>query len=562
MTRPALLLLALLLPAAALAGPVVPRERIIASPQGTWYVIVQPGGDFDIIKRSPDAPPMRSREGNAPITDAQLRLGATAEELKRSTGMLPGLRPDPGDAVLGGGTLRGDPLDRIHVFEDGSGLIARYASGPTEYADIEPIREPDGSDVALVAVDVVRIGPNRDPASYLHLYTLKDATFWGDAERRLLVMVAGGANVVVTAEEGATLLNRIQGKRPKMVAWSLESHEVVPAPVESLYKQMSSLQSQTGLTALLLARELEPSGVLKPLEALVRDHRLPHATRLHAAATLRASGMLHGNRTILATAHGLDRARPEEQPIPRADGVAADADPMREFAIRVLPVSHGDAAIDNLLRLALGTDERVAEVAEATLAQGPWSETSTYLETMARLARDRAQPTARRALATRMLVSQSDDRIGELLTWLAAETEPEISEPVLEVYGDRVGDDELVARIGAGLAAADLEHASLLSGVAALGDRAWRSEGARSAILALIPDPGVGAADDDDSALPAVAESVLVALGTLWRVDDPRVPAILDVWAEHAAPDAAAAARHSQAIRAQLTRRATSAADR
>ncbi len=289
MRRATTVLLAALLPAFALAAPVVPREQIIASPQGTWYVIVQPGGDFDIVKRSPDAPPMRSREGKAPITDEQLRLGATAEEVMRSAGMLPGLRPDPGDAVYGGGQLRGDPLHRRHVFYDGSGLIARYSKGPTQFDGIEPIREPDGADVALVAVDSTTTGPDRTPTNYVHLYTLKDATFWGDAERQLVVMVAGGANVVLTADRGAVLLNRTQGKRPRMIAWSLASREVVTAPMESLYTQMMSLQAKPGITALLLAREMEPEAVLEPLKAIVRDPRLPHVTRLHAAAPLRAA---------------------------------------------------------------------------------------------------------------------------------------------------------------------------------------------------------------------------------------------------------------------------------
>ncbi len=551
MRRTTAFLLAALLPIIALAAaPVVPREQIIAAPQGAWYVIVQPGGEFDIVKRSPDAPPMRSREGKAPITDEQLRLGATAEEVMRSAGMLPGLRPDPGDAVLGGGQLRGDPLDRMHVFDDGSGLIARYSAGPTQFESIEPIREPDGADVALIAVDTTTTGPDRTATNYVHLYTLKDATFWGDAERQLVVMVAGGANVVLTADKGATLLNRTQGKRPRMIAWSLATREVVTAPMDSLYTQMTSLQAKAGITALLLAREMDPEGVLEPLKAVVRDPQLPHVTRLHAAATLRASGLTDGNRTILSTAHGLDRASPEEQPVPWADGVPADSDPSRDFAIRVLPVSHGDASIDDLLGMALGDDERIAEIAEASLESGPWPSDSRWLETMALLARDRNRPTATRALATRMLVTRSDDRIGELLTWLAAEPEPEIHEPVLEVYGDRIGDEPLVARITRGLAAEDLTHESLLAAVGALADRTWRSEEARSALLGLVPDPTEATGDDDDSARPDVPESVLVALGALWRVDDPRVPPLLDAWAQHPVPDAAAVANHSRSIRA------------
>jgi hypothetical protein len=557
MRRATVFLFAALLPAFALGGPTVPREQIIASPQGAWYVIVQPGGEFDVVQRSADAPPMRSREGKAPITDQQLRLGATAEEVMRSAGMLPGLRPDPGDAVLGGGQLRADPLDLMHVFDDGSGLIARYSKGPTQFDGISPIREPDGADIALVAVDTTTTGPNRTTTNYVHLYTLKDATFWGDAERQLVVMVAGGANVVLTADKGAVLLNRTQGKRPRMVAWSLATREVVSAPMESLYTQIMSLQAQAGITALLLAREMEPEAVLEPLKAVVKDLRLPHVTRLHAAATLRASGLTHGNRTILSTAHGLDRSRPEEQPIPLADGVPADADPSRDFAIRVLPVSHGDQAIDDLLGMALGEDERIAALAEAALEQGPWPADSRWLETMALLARDRGRPTATRALATRMLVSRSDDRVGELLTWLAAEPEPEISEPVLDVYGDRIGDEPLIARITAGLAAEDLAYESLLAGVGALGDRAWRSEDARSALLGLVPDPTAPTADDDDddSALPEVPDRVLVALGALWRVDDPRVPPLLDAWAQHPVSEAASAADHSRSIRAWRDRR-------
>ncbi len=557
MNRPALLLTALLLPALLVGASVVPRERIVASPRGTWYVIVQPGGEFDVVQRSSEAPPMRSREGKDPITDEQLRLGATAEELMRSVGMLPGLRPDPGDGVVGGGKLRSDPLDRMHVFEDGSGLIARYASGPTQFENIEPIREPDGSDVALVAMDVTKLGPTRAEARFVHLYTLKDATFWGDAQRQLLLMVAGGGNVVLTAQDGAILLDRTRGKRPKMLAWSLQERVVVPAPVESLFEQMGSLQAQDGLTALLLAREMEPKGVIEPLQRLVRDAEVPHVTRLHAAATLRASGLLHGNQTILATAWGVDHARPEEQPIPWADGVPADADPVRDFAIRMLPVSHGDAAIDDLVSMSLGDDERLAEVAEDALQQGPWPKGGRYLQTMAWLARDRGRPTAMRALATRMLVSVSDERIGDLLTWLAAEPEPEISEPVLEVYGDRVGDEALVATIRKGLLAADLQEASLLAAVAALADRAWRSEAARDALIGMIPSGDEPPADDDDSALPVVPDSVLAALGALWRVQDPRVPALLDTWAQHEAPDAAAAAEHSRSIRAWQARQAS-----
>ena len=551
--RALLILTLLLLPALALGGSVVPREQIIASPQGGWYVIVQPGGEFDIIKRFPDAPPMRSREGKAPITDAQLRLGATAEELKRSTGAMPGLRPDPGDAVYGGARLRQDPLDRAHVFEDGSGLVARYASGPTQFEGIEPIREADGSDVALVAVERATIGPERTEARFVHLYTLKDATFWGDAARDLVVMVAGGANVVLTKNKGATILNRGRGRRPKMLAWSIGQGTVVPPPIESLFEQMSSLQSRPGLTALLLAREMEPRRVIEPLKALVRDRELPHVTRLHAAATLRASGHLHGNRTILATAHGLDRATPEEQPIALADGVPADADPLREFAIRILPVSHGDGSIDDLVRLATGDDERLAEVAEAALREGPWPTGSRYLELMAGLARDRGRDTATRGLAARMLVASSDPRIGDLLTWLAGEPEEAVSGPVLEVYGDRVDDAPLVAKIGKALTKADLEPASLAAGVAVLADRAWRSAPARDALLAVLPDAAADG-DDDDSAFEPVSDAVVAVLGALWRVDDARVPDALAAWSTHPDPRAAEAAGHSQSIRAWQAR--------
>lgn len=553
--RRLVLLAALLIPAAAVAGTVVPRERIVASPHGGWYVIVQPEGEFDIVKRSPEAPPMRSREGKAPITDEQLRLGATAEELKRSVGLLPGLRPDPGDAVYGGARLRRDPLDRMHVFDDGSGVVARYSKGPSQFEGIEPIREADGSDVALVAIEEDTIGPERTKARFVHLYTLKDATFWGDAKRELVVMIAGGANVVLTANKGATILERGRGRRPKMLAWSMAEKQTVPPPLESLFEQMDSLQSQAGLTALLLAREIAPKKVLDPLQEIVRNPLIPHVTRLHAATTLRASGRLHGNATILRTAWGRDKKSAAEQAIPFADGVPADVDPLRDFAIRVLPVSHGDGAIDDLVRLATGEDEHLAEVAEAALREGPWPKSSRYLSTMALLARDLDRPVAVRALATRLLVDSSDKRIGELLTWLAGDPEPSVSEPVLEVYGDRVGDAEIVARIQSGLSKDDLDPASLSAAVATLAERAWRSEEARDALLALVPDAEAPAAgDDDDSALPTVPDSVLVALGALWRVEDPRVDPLLEAWAAHAVPEAAKAAEHSQSIRARAAR--------
>lgn len=535
----------LLLPAMASANNVVPKEQIIASPQGTWYVIVQPRGDFDIVKRSPEAPPMRNREGKAPVTDAQLRLGATADEVMRSAG-LPGLRPDPGDAIFGGGRLRNDPLDRMHVFDDGSGFVARYAKGPSNFEGVEPVREADGSDVALIAVDSKEIGPQRTPTRFVHLYTLKDAIFWGDAGRNLVVMVAGGANVVLTEARGARILERGRGRRPTMLAWSLTENTTVDAPLESLFEQMSSLQSRAGLTALLLAREIAPKEVLEPLQSLVLDPKIPHVTRLHAATTLRAHGRLHGTRTILRTAWGLDKPTPAEQPIAHDDGVPGEAEPLRDFAISVLPASHGDGAIDDLVRLATGEDERIAEIAEAALLEGPWPETSRFLPTMAHLARDRSKPVPVRALATRLLVARSDARVGELMTWLAGEAEAAISEPVLEVFGDRIGDEPVIAAIQKGFAADDLEESSLRAGLATLAERSWRSEAAREAVLALVPEPEAGAlADDDDSAVAEADARVILALGTLWRIDDPRVAALLDAWSRHDDARAAKAAQHS-----------------
>ncbi|MCO4774235.1 MAG: hypothetical protein KDA24_29680, partial [Deltaproteobacteria bacterium] len=184
MTR-LLLALLLLLPAAATADPgdVVDAETLIASPNGRYYVILQQDGALEIVRRGVNNPPARTRVGDVRPKMNTLRSGATAAEVSRATGLTHGIQPETGDAIIGNTKLR-DRLDRMRVFDDGSGFVARYASSPSEYDDLEPVRAQDGSDEGLIKVEQKAIGEDRILASFVHLYTRKDALFWGDSKRK------------------------------------------------------------------------------------------------------------------------------------------------------------------------------------------------------------------------------------------------------------------------------------------------------------------------------------------------------------------------------------------
>ncbi len=527
------IVLGLLLPGRAAAVDVVDVEMLIASSNGRYYVILQQDGELEIVRRSERLPPIRSRRGEARPTMEELRLGGTAEQMARASGLKHGIEPEPGDAIIGTARLR-DPLDRLDVFGDGTGFVARYSSSPTRYDDLEPIRATDGADEGLVTVESKPIGEDRVVASFVHLYTRKDAVFWGDPARQLVMMVAGGDALAFSADRGAFLPDRDSGKRPRMVAWSYSDRGTVEPPIAALLDRMHSPDPDEGLRAFLLAREIDFRSTLAALPALVEDEGVPHPTRLHAATTLHAEGDPRGDALILGTARGVRGPGPFEAP--------GSLGLVRAYAVGVLPITHPELAPSVLLGLAADPD--VGELARETLLAGPWASPGALQRAAVDSARDLSRAPAERAAAAAALVSlagpapvaPSGRRRGPppapgplepMLLWLAGDPDPAVHALVLEAR-PLAADSVVVPRWADTLTSESSTPSERRDAAWWLASRGWRSEEAREALVRVAGTPGGG---------PGAPE----ALGVSWRLDDPRVLPILVQRSASSGPEAAAA---------------------
>lgn len=546
----AVLLLVLCLPSISAAQDVVDVEMLIASPNGRYYVILQQDGEAEIVRRSAKLPPIRSRRGEKRPEMSVLRLGATAEELSRASGLLHGIEPEPGDAIIGTAQLR-DPLDDLHVFDDGTGFVARYASSPSRFEDLEPIRGPDGSDEGLVMVEQRPVGEDRIVASFVHLYARKDVLFWGDPGRKLVMMVAGGSELSVEAERGAYLADRASGTRPRMIAWSLDAKKTVSAPLEALLDRIRTADPSAGLVAFLLARELDFDRTVIALGELVGDPRVPHPTRLHAATTLHAEGGSAGDLLIVETARGRMGPIAGEAPLVLGDeaegttnpGAPSAAERVRAYAVGVLPITHPGRAPRLLLSLA--ADDVVGDAARKALAEGPWPTPDWTQQALIDSVRDLSRTAAERAAAAELLASTvaarlgkkpEDDPLWELLGWLASDRNPQIHGPVLAAFPD-LADVEVVPRLIAAITGPASTGGQRRDAAWSLAARAWRSEEARETLLRLAETSGANTGARE-------------SLGTLWQVEG---GAVLDVLVQRSAGDGseARAALHSLLIAAR-----------
>lgn len=511
-------LAAMLLPAAAPAETAyVDVETLIASPAGTYYVIIQETGEVDLVRRGEDNPPARSRTGKARPKMQQLRTGATAAEMARATGLTRGIEPEPGDAVIGSTQLR-DPLDELHVFDDGSGFVARYSSSPSKYDDLQPVRAPDGADEGLAQVEVKPVGADRRPASFVHVYTRKDVVFWGDPQRKLVMMVAGGTELAADVERGVHLADRESGERPRVVAWSYESGETIEPPFEALLDRARSADPAAGMVAFLLARELDLAKTVQALRSAVLDPTVPHPTRLHIAAALHAEGDGLGDPVILDTAWGKDRPGPLEARLELTDTPGETGVIVRSWAISILPITHPDAAPGVLFSLV--DDLKVGSVANGALIEGPWPEPGWTGSAAVQTAGDLSRPEAQRSAAARLLASLApleDAKAPEshplwgALAWLAADEDPQVAKPILTAV-PALSDDVQVPRLAERLRGGTPSERA--DAAYHLARRSWRSPVARDLLVATAGDP------DDDAGAAA-------ALGSLWAVDDERVKAVV-----------------------------------
>jgi len=538
-----LLFLLLFVPALAVADdPYVEVETLVASPAGTYYVIIQETGEVDLVRRGADNPPARSRTGTARPTMQQLRTGATAEEMARATGLRRSIEPEPGDAVIGSTQLR-DPLDQLHVFDDGSGFVARYASSPSRYDDLQPVRAPDGADEGLAHVEVKPVGADRRPASFVHVYTRKDVVFWGDPARKLVMMVAGGTELSVDAERGVHLADRASGERPRTVAWSYESGETISPPFEALLDRARSADPAAGMVAFLLARELDLAKTVAALRTAVVDPAVPHPTRLHIAAALHAEGDGLGDPVILETARGRARPGPFEASLELTDTEGETATIVRSWAVRILPITHPKVAPGVLLSLV--DDLSVGSVANGALIEGPWPKEGWTGPAAVRAATDLSRPEAQRSAAARLLASLAplEDAkdpeahvLWEALEWLASDQDPQVAKPVLAAV-PALSDDARIPVLGERLRG----ESSMERRDAAyqLARRSWRSPVARALLLSVAgaPEGGPGAAE---------------ALGSLWAIEDERVKGVLIQRSAAGGPEGAAAL-HSLFITARQT---------
>ena len=510
MRSPALLL-ALLLPLSVFAKEdLVEVETLVASPNGRYYAIIQQDGELELVRRAEGATPIRSRRGEKRPDEQSIRMGATAAEVARASGLTHGIEPERGDAIIASVQLR-DRLADLHVFDDGTGFVARYDSSPSDYADLSPVRHPDGTDVGLVTVEHKPMGEKRLAGDFVHLYTRKDALFWGDPSRDLVLVVSGAHGVEVTVDGGARLAAR-EGREPALIAWSWDQEDTVEAPFEALLDRISSGDPEAGLASLFLARQLDLSATARALHAVVTNPAVPHPVRLHVAATQRADGDRRGDRLILGTARGQLGPGPHEARLP-TDG--ADA-ALRAWAIRLLPVSHPERAFGELIRLATDPDEGVAAAARKALDEGPWS-TKAVLPRAVLAAQDRSRPDAERAAATAWLAANQGPQ--PLLAALAADSSPAVVAAAGQAPTPVI---ELAAKLNAKDPAARREAAQSLA-------RRGTPE-SRDALFAHL-----------GSDAPSAAAAVL---GALWRVEDPRSVATLRDWSSRGGAEGAAA-RHS-----------------
>lgn|GEM_PF-5716447 len=510
LASPLLFAALVLAPQPAWADNVVDAEMLIASPSGRYYVILQEDGEAEIVRRADNATPIRSRRGDARPTMETLRLGGTAEDVARAAGLTHGIEPEPGDAILGVTRLR-DTLDRMHVFDDGSGFVARYSSSPTRFDDLEPIRGPDGADEGLVAVEQRAIGEDRTLASFVHLYTRKDSVFWGDPRRELVVMVAGGSALTANAERGAYLADRSSGERPRMVAWSYATRKNVPAPMETLLERMRSPDPNEGLVAFLLAREVDLVATTSVIATWIGDPSVPHPTRLHAAAALHAEGSGLGDGLILATALGRAGPREGEAPLKLPAAVAGSA--LRAYAVGILPITHSDSAPEVLL--ALSGDDAVKAAAASALRDGPWPDNGARDRALIDAARNTSLSDAQRGLAGSVLAASAkkNQALIPLFTALAGEPSAAVHGPVLAAFPS-LADDQVVPAWIAALEAPASTEPERRAAAWSLASRAWRSPDAAAGLLRIAATPGSGGGRAE-------------ALATLWRVADERVSSIL-----------------------------------
>ena len=520
------LLMALCIPMTSHADDVVDVEMLIAAPNGRYYVILQQDGEAEIVRRSATRPPIRSRLGEKRPEMSVLRLGATAEELSRASGLLHGIQPEPGDAIIGTTRLR-DRLDEMHVFGDGTGFVARYSSSPTRFDDLEPIRGPDGADEGLVAVEQRPVGEDRVVASFVHLYARKDALFWGDPSRKLVMMVAGGSELSVGSERGAFLADRASGARPRMIAWSFESKSTVPAPIDALLDRIRTEDPSAGLVAFLLARELDFERTAASLNDVVNDPSVPHPTRLHAATTLHAEGVGSGDRLIMETARGRMGPHPDEAPlvltgtteVDGPDQVAAEAR-IRAYAVGVLPITHPDRAPGVLISLV--DDVVVGSAARRALALGPWPTPLWTQRVLIDVARDLSRKPSERAVASELLAQKAatdeeaepeETPLWQLYAWLAADEDPRIHGPVLEALPD-LADQGVVPALLDALTAPESTGSQRQEAAWSLATRSWRSNEAIEALLRVAQTSGEFSGARE-------------ALGVLWRLKGERVLDIL-----------------------------------
>ena len=539
------LLFMLLLAPGLVFADVVDAESLIASPNGRFYVIVQQNGDVEIVRRGASNPPARDRVGNARPKMTTIKRGASAAEMAAATGITKGIQPDIGDAIIGETRLR-DRLDQLRVFDDGTGFVARYASSPSRYEDLEPIRTTEGSDEGLVSVEQKPIGEDRVLASFVHLYTRKDAVFWGDSERKLVMMVRGGTKLTVTPESGASLADRASGESIRMVAWSYEDKKAIKPPFEALVDRIRTGDPRQGLVAFLLARDMDLRKMLPTLTDLVHDPAVPHPTRVHAAAALYAEGDRRGAPLILATARGSARPSPMEAPLTLEGANTDGALAVRSWTVSILPITHPEEAPDVLLGLV--HDPVVGGIANGALGVGPWPRPEWTWPALVRAAGDLSREPKQRAAASRLLAAAApgpdapkpmDHPLWSMLEWLATDEDPQIHKPAIQAL-PALGDDASIPRLAAVLRADDSTRAARQDAAWSLANRAWRSGDAREVLIEVAgaPEGGPGAG---------------AALGALWRVEDPRTRDIL-IQAAAKGGRAGAAALHSAFISARQSR--------
>ncbi len=542
-----LLVLILLAPGLAFADPgdVVDAETLIASPNGRFYVIVQQDGEVEIVRRGASNPPARDRVGNARPKMTTIKRGASAAEMAAATGITKGIQPDVGDATIGETKLR-DRLDQLRVFDDGTGFVARYASSPSRYDDLEPIRAPDGSDEGLVSVEQKPIGEDRVLASFVHLYTRKDAVFWGDSKRKLVMMVSGGTKLTVTPESGASLEDRASGDSIRIVAWSYEDMKAIPPPFEALVDRARTGDPRQGLVAFLLARDTDLRRMMPALADLVNDPAVPHPTRVHAAAALYAEGDPRGAPLILATARGSARPGPTEAPLTLEGANQDGALAVRVWTVSILPITHPEQAPDVLLSLV--HDPAVGGIANGALGVGPWPRPEWTWPALIRAAADVSREPKQRAAASRLLAAAApapndpkpmEHPLWPMLEWLATDEDPQIHRPAIQAL-PALTDETSVPRLAAVLRADGSTGPARQEAAWSLANRAWRSTDAREVLIEVAgaPEGGPGAA---------------AALGALWRVEDPRTRDIL-IQAAAKGGSAGASALHSAFISARQSK--------